>query len=74
MSALNPTRELCDAQNRPYFLWDCDMTLPEFVEKLKDPDIKKIKEEIKFINSHFADLSRCEMAELMYEYKNYYCY
>ncbi len=32
MSALNPTRpeDLVDAQGRPYFLWDVDMTLVQF--------------------------------------------
>ena len=39
MSVLNPTRQICDAQGRPYFLWDCDMTLPEFIEGLKNPSI-----------------------------------
>ena len=32
MSALNPTPAnlLCDAQGRPYFLWDTDLTLAKF--------------------------------------------
>lgn len=40
MSKLNPTRELCDSQGRPYFLWDCDLTLTEFVANLNHPDMK----------------------------------
>jgi hypothetical protein len=37
---LNPTPldRLVDAQGRPYFLWDCDLTLAEFEERLRDPD------------------------------------
>lgn len=37
---LNPTPpdKLCDAQGRPYFLWDVDMTLEEFRVLLADPD------------------------------------
>ena len=37
---LNPTppERLCDAQGRPYFLWDCDLTLDEFRGRLADPD------------------------------------
>ena len=40
MSALNPTPpdRLVDAHGRPYFLWDVEMTLGEFVEQLNDPD------------------------------------
>ena len=29
---------LTDSQGRPYFLWDCDLTLTEFEERLRDPD------------------------------------
>lgn len=29
---------MLDAQGRPYFLWDCDLTLERFQEKLVDPD------------------------------------
>lgn len=38
---LNPTPpdRLCDAQGRPYFLWDCDLTVEEFRARLLDPDI-----------------------------------
>lgn len=37
---LNPTppERLCDASGRPYFLWDVDMTLETFLERLDDPD------------------------------------
>lgn len=37
---LNPTApdQLTDAQGRPYFLWDVDMTLDRFRSKLRDPD------------------------------------
>jgi len=36
MSLLNPTPSdlLVDGQGRPYFLWDCEMTLAEFRAKL----------------------------------------
>lgn len=39
-SVLNPTpaERLCDAQGRPYFLWDSDMTLAVFRERLRDAD------------------------------------
>lgn len=33
-----PPEALLDAQGRPYFLWDCDLTLAQFVERLADPD------------------------------------
>lgn len=40
MSVLNPTppERLVDAQGRPYFLWDVDMTLERFRELLADDD------------------------------------
>lgn len=40
MSALSPTSKerLLDARGRPYFLWDEDTTLEEFLHGLKDPD------------------------------------
>lgn len=39
-SLLNPTPpdQLCDAQGRPYFLWDLDMTLERFRELLDQGD------------------------------------
>ena len=40
MSALNPTPPelLVDGHGRPYFLWDCELTIDEFRERLEDPD------------------------------------
>lgn len=37
---LNPTprEKMVDAQGRPYFLWDADLTLEEFEKRLADPD------------------------------------
>ena len=37
---LNPTPpdRLTDEQGRPYFLWDCDLTLAQFQQGLQDPD------------------------------------
>jgi len=35
MLAPTPRDKLCDAQGRPYFLWDCDVTLDEFTRKLE---------------------------------------
>ena len=29
---------LIDGQGRPYFLWDCDLTLVQFEERLRDPN------------------------------------
>jgi hypothetical protein len=39
---LNPTPPslLVDQQGRPYFLWDLDMSLETFREKLQDPNPK----------------------------------
>lgn len=33
-----PSERLADAQDRPYFLWDCDLTMSQFREGLEDPD------------------------------------
>lgn len=40
MPVLNPTprERLVDAQGRPYFLWDVDMTLERFEELLRTGD------------------------------------
>jgi hypothetical protein len=38
MLSPTPPDKLVDPQGRPYFLWDCDMTLAEFRERLQDPD------------------------------------
>ena len=37
---LNPTphEKLLDRQGRPYFLWDCDLDLQQFEERLEHPD------------------------------------
>ena len=37
---LSPTSatHLTDSKGRPYFLWDCDLTLPQFEARLVDPD------------------------------------
>ncbi len=37
---LNPTPpgRLVDSRGRPYFLWDCDLTLAEFEQRLRDPN------------------------------------
>ena len=33
-----PMEVMLDANGRPYFLWDLDMTLERFLELLEDPD------------------------------------
>ena len=33
-----PPEKLCDAQGRPYFLWDCDLTLEQWRVLTRDPD------------------------------------
>ena len=42
MSVLAPTpvERLTDAAGRPYFLWDDDMSLQAFRDKLRDPDVE----------------------------------
>jgi hypothetical protein len=37
---LNPTprEKMLDRQNRPYFLWDCDLDVDQFQQRLKHPD------------------------------------
>jgi hypothetical protein len=37
MLCMTPDSALCDREGRPYFLWDVDLTLPEFEAKLADP-------------------------------------
>ncbi len=39
---LNPTppERMVDAQGRPYFLWDTDMPLTVFQERLRSPDVE----------------------------------
>ena len=36
--SFTPPERLTDARNRPYFLWDCDLTLDQFRRGLGDPD------------------------------------
>ena len=38
MLSFTPPERLVDAQRRPYFLWDCDLTLDQFRKGLEDPD------------------------------------
>lgn len=38
MLSPTPAEKLVDSQGRPYFLWDCDMTLDELRDGLRDPD------------------------------------
>jgi hypothetical protein len=38
MIAPTPAAKLCDARGRPYFLWDCNVTLAELSEHLASPD------------------------------------
>jgi hypothetical protein len=33
-----PPAALTDGRGRPYFLWDCDLDVAEFRERLHDPD------------------------------------
>lgn len=36
--AKTPAERLVDERNRPYFLWDADLTIDEFRARLRDPD------------------------------------
>lgn len=40
VSVLNPTprARMCDSAGRPYFLWDTELTLEQFVALLRDGD------------------------------------
>ena len=38
MLNLTPVELLTDRDGRPYFLWDCDLTLEQFQDRLRDPD------------------------------------
>ena len=42
MLSLTPLDALTDALGRPYFLWDCDLTLEQFQARLRDanPDVR----------------------------------
>lgn len=33
-----PPERLLDTKGRPYFLWDCALSMPELRERLNDPD------------------------------------
>lgn len=33
-----PPSALTDGRGRPYFLWDCDLDVAQFQERLRDPD------------------------------------
>jgi hypothetical protein len=69
---LNPTprEKLLDSGGRPYFLWDCDMTLAEFQEGLRNPDpdvraylVGKLMRQAK-PDDVFSFVSRREIREL----------
>jgi hypothetical protein len=38
MLSPTPHETLTDGMGRPYFLWDCDLTLEEFRARLESPD------------------------------------
>ena len=38
MLSPTPLEVLTDSRGRPYFLWDCELTVAEFQERLRDPD------------------------------------
>jgi len=38
MLSPTPPEALTDARGRPYFLWDCDLTLAQLNERLLDPN------------------------------------
>ena len=38
--ATTPADRLVDARGRPYFLWDEELTLDEFRQRLTDPDVE----------------------------------
>lgn len=38
MLSPTPPESLIDKQGRPYFLWDCDLTVSQFNERLRDPN------------------------------------
>jgi hypothetical protein len=42
MLSPTPPEALIDARGRPYFLWDCDLTLAQLNERLRDanPDVR----------------------------------
>lgn len=38
MLSVTARESLLDAAGRPYFLWDCSLTLEDFERRLRDPD------------------------------------
>ena len=42
MLSFTPRESLTDGRGRPYFLWDCDLTLDQFREALRhsDPEVR----------------------------------
>lgn len=38
MLSQTPPEALTDGRGRPYFLWDCDLTVADLRERLRDPD------------------------------------
>jgi hypothetical protein len=38
--SFTPQDRLTDNQGRPYFLWDCDLSLDQFCSALQDPDLE----------------------------------
>lgn len=38
MHCQTPPDKLLDAQGRPYFLWDCELTLEQFLRELASPE------------------------------------
>ncbi|MCU0242187.1 MAG: hypothetical protein MUF51_07170 [Vicinamibacteria bacterium] len=39
MLSPTPAHLMVDRQNRPYFLWDCEMTLDDFKRRLSERDL-----------------------------------
>lgn len=38
MLSFTPQERLTDGRGRPYFLWDCDLSVEQFRRALQDPD------------------------------------
>ena len=69
MLAPTPAERLVDAQGRPYFLWDVEMTLAQFKEQLTGSGLPvraylvgkmmrqaKPDDALQFVSPHIADL------------------
>jgi hypothetical protein len=72
-----PTERLVDPQGRPYFLWDVDMPLDVFRERLRDPDVDvraylvgKLMRQAK-PDDVFTSVSLAEIAELWPKLEKY---